>query len=57
MQEYLFFPAKSRFTFKGIEREDAARLDECSNALVKRDLDLNKIRPGLGEAGEAAGRD
>lgn len=50
-QEYLFFPAKSRFTFKGVEKDDADRLEARSNEVVQRDLDLNRIRPGFGAPG------
>mmetsp|Transcript_11812 Transcript_11812/g.21905 ORF Transcript_11812/g.21905 Transcript_11812/m.21905 type:complete len:358 (+) Transcript_11812:56-1129(+) len=52
-KEYLFFPAKSRFTFKGVEKEDADRLEARSNEVVQRDLDLGRIRPGFGASGDA----
>jgi len=52
-KEYLFFPAKSRFTFKGVGAEEAQRLEERGNQIVKSDLDLNLIRPGLGDSGDS----
>ena len=52
IQEYLFFPAKSRFTFKGVDKEDAERLDARCNEVVRAELDLSRIRPGLGAPGE-----
>jgi hypothetical protein len=48
-KEYLFFPAKSRFTFKGVTPEDAMRLERRGNEIIKQDFDLNAIRPRLGE--------
>lgn len=44
---YLFFPAKSRLTFKGIDEDAGEMLEKRGNELVKRDLDLQKIRLGL----------
>ena len=51
-QEYLFFPAKSRLTFKGVENDDAMKLEKRSNEVVKNDLDISKIRPWFGDPGE-----
>eukprot|EP00604_Paraphysomonas_vestita_P003552 CAMPEP_0174822930 /NCGR_PEP_ID=MMETSP1107-20130205/19929_1 /TAXON_ID=36770 /ORGANISM="Paraphysomonas vestita, Strain GFlagA" /LENGTH=312 /DNA_ID=CAMNT_0016043477 /DNA_START=107 /DNA_END=1041 /DNA_ORIENTATION=- len=47
-KEYLFFPAKSRYSFKGVTPEDAIRLEKRGNEIIKRDFDLNLIRPNLG---------
>jgi hypothetical protein len=44
---YLFFPAKSRLTFKGIDEDAGAKLERIGNDLVKRDLNLQKIRPNF----------
>jgi hypothetical protein len=49
-KEYLFFPAKSRFSFKGITPEDAIRLEKRGNEIIHQDFDLNLIRPTLGDA-------
>lgn len=51
-KEYLFFPAKSRFTFKGITQDAALKLEQRGNEIVKGDLDLNLIRKGLAEPGD-----
>lgn len=52
LQEYLFFPAKSRFTFAGVEADDALRLEKSCNEVVRGGLELDRIRPGLGDPGE-----
>ena len=46
-KSYLFFPAKSRLTFKGLVQDAGELLEKRGNAIVQRDLDLQKIRPGF----------
>lgn len=48
-KEYLFFPAKSRFSFPGVEQDEANRLEARGNEILKQDLDIGKIRPGMGD--------
>jgi hypothetical protein len=52
-KEYLFFPAKSRFSFPGIAQEEAARLEARGNEILKQDMNLNKIRPGMADPNDA----
>ena len=47
-KEYLFFPVKSRFTFKGSKEGNAAELQDKVNKLVAEDLDLDRISLGFG---------
>ena len=44
---YLFFPAKSRLTFKGVDESAGETLERRGNAIVRQDLDLQNIRPGF----------
>ena len=48
-KEYLFFPAKSRFSFPGVEQNEANRLEVRGNEILRQDLDLSRIRPGMGD--------